>query len=58
MNEETTAKPEGIYYWIALAGAVSNFFGSRACYEQITLTPEEQATMTPEIRAMQQGWLI
>ena len=39
MNEETTAKPEGIFYWISLAGLVVNFFGARAYYEQATLTP-------------------
>lgn len=52
MNEEVTAKPEGIFYWIAIAGLVLNFFGARAFYAQVTLTPQELATMTPEIRAM------
>ncbi len=50
MNEEATAKPEGIFYWIALAGLGLNFFGARAYLAQTTLTPQELAEL-PEERA-------
>ena len=52
MNEEVTAKPEGIFYWIALVGLGLNFFGARAYYAQITLTPQELAAMPDEMRAI------
>ena len=50
MNEEVAAKPEGIFYWIALAGLVLNFFGSRAYYAQATLTPQEMAELPEGLR--------
>ncbi len=52
MNAEAAAKPEGIYYWIALAGLGLNFFGARAYYAQVTLTPQELAAMPDEMRAI------
>ena len=52
MNEKDTAKPEGIFYWISLAGLVLNFFGARAYYVQVTLTPQDLAAMRPEVRAI------
>jgi len=52
MNQEVTAKPEGIFYWIALVGLVLNIFGARAYYAQITLTPQELAAMPDELRAI------
>lgn len=51
MNEQATAKPEGIFYWIALVGLVLNFFGARAYYAQVTLTPEDLAAMPEGLRA-------
>ncbi len=50
MNEEAVAKPEGIFYWIALAGLVLNFFGARAYIAQTTLTPQELAELPEGLR--------
>lgn len=51
MTEETTAKPEGIFYWISLAGLVLNFFGARAYWAQASLTPQEMAELPEGLRA-------
>ena len=51
MNEEATPKPEGIFYWIALAGLGLNFFGVLAYIAQITLTPQELAELPEGLRA-------
>lgn len=52
MNDEIAEKPEGIFYWIALVGLALNFFGARAYYAQITLTPQELAAMPDGMRAI------
>ena len=51
MNEEAPSKPDGIFYWIALAGLVLNFFGARAYIAQTTLTAQELAELPEGLRA-------